>query len=274
MHSYRRFSLGTGGALPPAIKNIMFINGVVFMMQLINPSLNRTLLNLFALTPYDLIFEFKIWQIVTYMFLHGGFMHVFFNMFILWMFGAELEREWGTREFLKYYFITGIGAGLTVVLVSNASTIGASGAVYGIMIAFAMRYPDAMMIFPFPMKVKYYMGFLFLFSLLMTMGSAGDGIAHGAHLGGMVVGLIYLKYPYILSKIKSSVPDLTKSARKSSHLKYTNGGEDKTAYYRGKIDDLLDKINRVGYLNLTDEEKKLLEEGSKYLREHDKENYN
>jgi len=157
MVSYRRFDFNSGSALPPAIKNIMFINGIVFMMQLINPTLNATLLNIFALSPYGFLFEFKIWQIVTYMFLHGGFMHVFFNMFILWMFGAELEREWGTREFLKYYFITGIGAGLTVLLVSNASTIGASGAVYGIMIAFALRFPDAMIIFPFPMKVKYYM---------------------------------------------------------------------------------------------------------------------
>lgn len=278
MYQYRRFGLGPGGALPPAIKNIMFINGVIFLMQLLNPGLANALFYWFALNPYRFVFEFQIWQIVTYMFLHGGFMHVFFNMFILWMFGAELEREWGTRAFLKYYFITGIGAGLTVVLVSSASTIGASGAVYGIMIAFALRYPDAMIIFPFPVKVKYYMGFLLLFSLFATMGPNMDGIAHGAHLGGMLVGLIYLKYPLIFSKIKSllSRTNYSNVLRKntSSKMHYTEGGEDKTAYYRRKIDELLDKINRVGYLNLTDEEKKLLEEGSKYLREHDKNEYN
>lgn len=278
MYSYRKFSPGGPGLLPPAIKNIMFINGVVFLMQTINPGLENFLFNTFALSAGDLLFNFKIWQLVTYMFLHGNFMHVFFNMFILWMFGAELEREWGTRQFLKYYFITGIGAGITVILVSPFPTIGASGAVYGIMIAFAIRFPDAMIIFPFPAKVKYYVGFYFLFSLFMTMTSARDGIAHGAHLGGMVIGLIYLKYPYLASKIKRLLSSMDQSKGSSgknySNLRYSDNDENKTEYYRRKIDDLLDKINRVGYLNLTDEEKKLLEEGSKYLREHDKENYN
>jgi membrane associated rhomboid family serine protease len=278
MYSYRRFSPGAPGLLPPAIKNIMYVNGVIFLMQMINPSLENLLFNLFALSQSDLIFQFKIWQLATYMFLHGNFMHIFFNMFILWMFGAELEREWGTRQFLKYYFICGIGAGITVILVSPFPTIGASGAVYGIMIAFAIRFPDAMIIFPFPAKVKYYVGFYFLFSLFMTMSSAQDGIAHGAHLGGMVVGLLYLKYPYISSKLKSLSSNMNRSRssgkKSASNMRFTSGGDDKTEYYRKKIDDLLDKINRVGYLNLTDEEKKLLEEGSKYLREHDKENYN
>lgn len=245
-------------------------------MQVLNQSLGDVIIRNFALIPGDVIYRFKIWQLVTYMFLHGGFMHVFFNMFVLWMFGSELEREWGTKEFVKYYFITGIGAGVINLLLSSAPTIGASGAVYGIMVAYALRYPDRMVYiyFLFPVKVKYLMAFLALVSFFSTFGSYGDGIAHAAHLGGIVIGFIYLKYWQIMYKIKKALGNVGSKSDSGSNLKYTKGGDDKTEYYRRVIDELLDKINRVGYLKLTEEEKKLLEEGSKYLREHDAENFN
>jgi membrane associated rhomboid family serine protease len=275
---YQRSSFGVGGGvLPPGIKNLLYANGIVFIMQFINPSLNMTLLNNFALNPFDVIYRFKIWQLVTYMFLHGGFWHIFFNMFILWMFGAELEREWGTREFLKYYFIGGIGAGLTVVLFSNASTIGASGAVYAVMLAYALRYPDRMLYiyFLFPVKVKYFMGFMVLLSFFSTIGPNTDGIAHAAHLGGIAVGYLYLRHGLVLYKLRQMLSGLSSSTGKRAkspgmkNMKYRPGGAGKAEYYRKAIDEILDKINRVGYLNLTDEEKKILEEGSAYLREHD-----
>lgn len=276
MNNYRSYSMGPFGGLPPAIKNIIFINAVIFLMQVINRSLGTVLIENFALIPGEVIYRFKIWQLATYMFLHGGFWHIFFNMFILWMFGSELEREWGTKEFLKYYFITGIGAGVINLLLSSAPTIGASGAIYGVMLAYALRYPDRLVYiyFLFPVKVKYLMAFLTLVAFFSTFGTYSDGIAHAAHLGGILVGFIYLKYWRIVYWIKNWFAALNLKKDQESHLKYTKGGDDKTEYYRQVIDELLDKINRVGYLNLTDEEKKLLEEGSKYLREHDADNYN
>jgi membrane associated rhomboid family serine protease len=273
--SYQRGGFGMGGQIPPGLKNLLFANGVVFIMQFLNYGLNNVLTDLFALHPVEVLHDFKIWQLVTYMFLHGGFWHVFFNMFVLWMLGMELEMEWGTKEFLKFYFICGVGAGLTNMLLAPASvTIGASGAVYGVMVAFALRYPDRpfYIYFLFPVKAKYLVGFLALVSLFSAFGTGGDGIAHAAHLGGMVVGFIYLKYWDQFYKLKTIFKG---GSQKKSHLKYTSQADDeKTEYYRQKIDELLDKINRVGYLNLTDEEKELLEEGSRYLREHDKSDLN
>ena len=276
MNINKSYSFGPLGGIPPAIKNIIFINVVIFLMQSLNQSLGILIEQNFALRPYDIIYNFKIWQLVTYLFLHGGFWHIFFNMFVLWMFGSELEREWGTKEFIKYYFITGIGAGVLNLLLSNAPTIGASGAVYGVMLAYALRYPDRLVYiyFLFPVKVKYMMAFLVLVSFFSTFGSSGDGIAHAAHLGGIVVGFVYLKYWVLLYKIKRILPNISFGKKNDSNMKYTKGGDNKTEYYRRVIDELLDKINRVGYLNLTDEEKKVLEEGSKYLREHDAENFN
>ena len=274
MYDYRRtYRIGPMGALPPAVKNLIIANVIVFLMEFMNRGLAEALINNFALNPYDVIYHFKIWQLVTYMFLHDpyGIMHILFNMLFLWMFGVELEYEWGTKEFLKYYFITGIGAGITNLLLSGATTIGASGAVYGIMLAYALRYPDRYIYiyFLFPVKIKYFMAFLFLVQFFSTFNPYSDGIAHAAHLGGIVVGFAYLKYWHLFYKLKTNFSSLFRGTKSGSRFKYTKGGDDKTEYYRQVIDELLDKINRVGYLNLTDEEKKLLEEGSKYLREHD-----
>jgi len=278
MSRYNSFRFGGGGLIPPAVKNLMLANGVIYLMLMINGSLRDILLINFALSPDAVIYQFKIWQLVTYLFLHSPVQitHILFNMFFLWMFGAELEREWGTKEFLKYYFITGIGAGLLNIIMSGSPTIGASGAVYGVMLAYALRYPDReiYIYFLFPVKMKYFIGFMTLISFFSTIGPYNDGVAHAAHLGGIVIGFIYLKYWYLFYRLKSSFTKYISKKPSGENLKYTKGGKDKTEYYRRVIDELLDKINRVGYLKLTDEEKRILEEGSKYLREHDKENYN
>ncbi|MBN2424303.1 MAG: rhomboid family intramembrane serine protease [Calditrichaceae bacterium] len=265
--------------LPPGIKNLLYANGAVFLLLFLNQTIGDYVFRLCAFSPQAVISSFAIWQFVTYMFLHGGFGHIFFNMFALWMFGADLERDWGTKEFLKYYFITGIGAALFYLIImgtSAGSMVGASGAVYGILIAFALRFPDReLIIFPIfvPIKAKYFVLIFGGLAFLLTFGSDGsDNIAHAAHLGGMVVGYIYLKFWYQFFKLKSGLKNIFGKKPKND-LKYTKGGSDKTEYYRRVIDELLDKINRVGYLNLTEEEKKLLEEGSKYLREHNNNNY-
>ncbi len=277
--SYYRFR--SSRMLPPAVKNLMFANGIIWIIMALNVSLRYFMLDQFALNRFDVLHNFKVWQLFTYMFLHdpGGIMHIFFNMLFLWMFGAELENEWGTREFLKYYFITGVGAGVLNIILSPSPTIGASGAVYGIMLAYALRYPDryVYIYFLFPVKIKYFMAFLAFVSFFSTFGSYGDGIAHAAHLGGIIIGYVYLKYWYLFYKIKNMFQSVD-LPKKKARFRYTPGGrrgseEEKVEYYRKVIDELLDKINRVGYLNLTEEEKKLLEEGSNYLREHDKENY-
>ena len=281
MYGKRSFRLGPAGLLPSGIKNIIIANVIVYIMIYFNQGMAQFLIENFALSAGDVIYRFKIWQLATYMFLHDPFsiMHILFNMIYLWMFGVELEREWGTREFVKFYFITGIGAGILNILLSGAPTIGASGAIYGIMLAYALRFPDRKIYiyFLFPVKMKYFIGFLILIQFFSTFGAYSDGVAHAAHLGGALVGFVYLKYWHLFYRVRSGFSDIVKGTKKvSSDMHYTSGGAkgDKTEYYRKVIDDLLDKINRVGYLNLTDAEKKLLEEGSKFLRENENNNIN
>jgi len=274
MYDYNRnFRIGPIGGLPPAVKNLIIANVVVWLMEVINGGMANVLIRNFALNPADIIYHFKVWQLVTYMFLHdpSGIMHILFNMIFLWMFGVELEYEWGTRQFLKYYFITGIGAGIFNIILSPAITLGASGAIYGIMLAYALRYPDRLIYiyFLFPVKIKYFMGFLILLQFFSTFGAYSDGVAHAAHLGGVIVGYVYLKYWHVFFKLKNSFKGFSGNIKSGKGFKYTKGGDDKTEYYRQVIDELLDKINRVGYLNLTEEEKQLLDEGSRYLRDHE-----
>jgi rhomboid family protein len=189
------------GMMTPGVKNLLFANIAVFLLQFLAPALNETLVRLFGLIPLLAFNHFFIWQFVTYMFLHGGFSHIFFNMFALWMFGVELERTWGTKEFIKFYFLTGIAAGLCTALFSWGSiipTIGASGAIYGILAAYALFFPDryVYMYFLFPIKMKYLALILGALEFFSAYNQAQTGIAHAAHLGGMVVGYFYLRYKY------------------------------------------------------------------------------
>jgi membrane associated rhomboid family serine protease len=148
---------------------------------------------------------FAVWQLVTYMFLHnpGDFQHILWNMLGLWMFGKDLEVMWGTRRFLQYYFLCGIGAGICVLLASAlfgspaSRTIGSSGAVYGLLLAFGVLFPDAQIIFLiFPIKAKYAVIITGAITFMLTFGATGDGVSHVAHLGGMAIGFLYLKSKY------------------------------------------------------------------------------
>jgi membrane associated rhomboid family serine protease len=152
----------------------------------------------FALVP-TLVQYGEIWRLFTYQFLHAGVLHLALNMFMLWMFGSELAPRWGTRFFLRYYFLCGVGGGLAFTLVRFGTwdmSVGASGAIFGILIAYAMWYPNrqAYILFFGPFRVRYVVGFLILLDLAQAMQSSRTGIAHAAHLGGAGVGYAYLRW--------------------------------------------------------------------------------
>lgn len=185
---------------PDGVKWLLIVNTVVFVLKsLLDPTFGADI-RVLELAPVAVVFHFAIWQLVTYLFLHGGIWHLVFNMLTLWMFGTPLEQSWGTRRFLKYYFICGVGAGLCDVALNAAignwstSTIGASGAIYGLLLAFGVCFPDqtVLMGFLFPIKAKYMVMIYAAIELWMSLG-VNTGISNIAHLGGMAVGFVYLK---------------------------------------------------------------------------------
>jgi rhomboid family protein len=194
------FSFGPG-PISTAIKALIAANAVMFIAALLAPALTPLL----GLVPVAVIQQFRIWQLATYMFMHGGVFHILFNMLALWMFGAELERIWGTRYFLKFYFVTGIGAGALTVLFSllpfgfaeqvhYSVVIGASGAIYGLLLAYALYFPDRpiYMYFLFPIPAKVFVAIIGAIELLSSMSNAG-GVANATHLGGLIVAYAFLK---------------------------------------------------------------------------------
>ena len=188
--------------MTPAIKALMVANVAAFLVTSIAPSVTLLL----GLRPADVVEGLRLWQPVTYMFLHGGIFHILFNMLALWMFGVELERMWGSRYFTKFYFVAGGGAALTTLLLSftplavadqlyYSLTIGASGAVYGVLLAYALYFPHRpiYLYFVFPIPAKYFVLIIGAISLFSSMGGPGGGIAHTTHLGGLVAAWLYLK---------------------------------------------------------------------------------
>lgn len=194
------------GAFPPVVQSLLIGNCVIFLLQLLGSG--DQLLVSFALWPLGTppgAPEFELWQLVTYSFLHGGLMHLFFNMFVLWMFGTAMEYTWGSRRFLFYYLFCVVGAGLAQLVVVSGSmgpgniypTIGASGGVFGILLAFGMRYPNQyilLLIPPIPMKAKYFVLLIGGVTLFFGMTGTQGGVAHFAHLGGMVAGFVLFQY--------------------------------------------------------------------------------
>ena len=195
-----------GPSITPAVKMLIWANVGVFVAGVVIPPLGGLLIDLFGLRPQAVLGGLRIWQPFTYLFLHGGFTHILFNMLALWMFGSELERLWGTRYFLQYYLVTGGGAGVAMLVASLipsvfgeamyvTPTIGASGAVYGVLMAFAIYYPTRplyMFPFPIPIQAKYFVMIIGGFVLFASINDTG-GVAHMAHIGGPVVGYVYLK---------------------------------------------------------------------------------
>jgi membrane associated rhomboid family serine protease len=198
------YAFGPGPATP-AIKLLIIANVAAFLSLFVVPNKANVLIDLFGLQPQAVFEGFAFWQLVTYMFLHGGIGHLLINMLSLWMFGTELERMWGTRFFTKYYFVTGIGAGLTTLLwaigplpfadqMYATAVIGASGAVYGILLAYGMNFPHRIIyLIVFPVQAKYFVMIVGAIAFLSSVGSSGGGISHTAHLGGFLAGYLYLK---------------------------------------------------------------------------------
>ncbi len=194
------FSFGPG-PVSPALKALIGANVALFLAQIFSPVLTDAL----GLRPVFVLRELWVWQLVTYMFLHGGIFHILFNMLALWMFGAELEAIWGTRYFLKFYFVTGIGAGALTVLFSllpfafaqqlqHAIIIGASGAIYGLLLAYALYFPDRpiYMYFVFPIPAKIFVAIMGAIAFVSSLGETG-GVANATHLGGLLVAYLFLK---------------------------------------------------------------------------------
>jgi len=257
---------------PPAVKWLLIVNVALFLGPRVLQFNLYTFHQLFGLVPARVFGNLFIWQPITYMFLHGGTWHILINMFILWMFGVELERTWGSKEFLKFYFIAGIGAGLVNVLFSVFSRatwyipiIGASGAIYGVLVAYAILFPNRLVYvyFLIPVKVKYLVIFLVVIEFLSTYRS--DGVAHFAHLGGALFGYLYLRYNLRWKLRKWSVSDLVQRLREERMEKKREEGDKMME----EVDSILDKINEVGYENLTRREKKILDKASDKLSDSD-----
>ena len=184
------------GSIPPITKNLLIINVLCFFASIAFASHGIDFDELFGL-HFFLASHFRPWQLFTYMFMHANWSHILFNMFALWMFGYVLENYWGSRRFLFYYIICGIGAGLCNLLVPGwGITVGASGAVYGILLAFGMMFPNEQIYFYFliPIKAKWFVIIFAAIELFEGIFYTNSGIAHFAHLGGMIFGLILILY--------------------------------------------------------------------------------
>lgn len=191
-----RFSI-----FPPGIKYLLIANGIIFLITKSMFTGQWTPIGEFVATHFALWSfgdGFAPWQLVTYMFLHADLSHIFFNLFALWIFGQAIENLWGTKRFIVYYFLTGIGAALVHMLVGGyfTYTIGASGAVYGILLAFGMMFPNQYIILlfpPIPIKAKYFVAIYGGIELFSGLARTDSGVAHFAHLGGLLVGFILIK---------------------------------------------------------------------------------
>jgi len=311
--------------MPPVTKNLLIINVLFFAARWVAalPAYGIDLDDVLGL-HFFLASHFYFYQIFTYMFMHGSFSHLFFNMFAVWMFGRIMENTMGSKRFLFYYLTCGLGAGLMQELVQFANywieglnayelvslngvniemgeflnrwtTVGASGAVYGILLSFGMTFPnERLFIFPLPVPIraKYFVVGYAVIELLSAFGRPGDGVAHFAHLGGMLVGLLLLLYwrngggshnrgnrnYYDRDYYDKGSGGFNfrrwfskKFTRKNPDIKVTYGGkyEQDFSYRQRKQEEeeelnrILDKVKKSGYTNLTDEEKRRLFDISK-----------
>ncbi len=203
---------------PAGLKWLLLVNTGVFVLDYILRTSRASLfLHNFALVPAQVVQTFAVWQLVTYLFLHSNIGHILWNMLGLWMFGAPLERLWGTPKFLRFYFICGISAGLTVILLAyifggiDIATVGSSGAIYGILMAYALIFPDQTILFGFliPMKSKYFVmiigAIVFLQSYTATVGGQPNGVAVVAHLGGLLAGYLLLRGGRLRAQVRQPV---------------------------------------------------------------------
>lgn len=273
---------------PPVIKALLLSNAGIHIALGLLGAIGLSGLDRFIgeyVPLYPLGDGFYPWQLVTYMFMHGGFMHLLFNMIALWMFGMELENIWGAKKFLTYYLLCGVGAGLSNLLIAPlftdvGPTVGASGAIYGILIAFGMMFPERP-IFVYlilPIRAKFFVLIYVLLEVYFGVTGTADGVAHFAHLGGAAVGCIYIlidqrRVPWqgAIDRLRSrmKIVDPTSVSRNSdsgvTDAKYHDIRNRDDMANQQRIDDILDKISQRGYQSLSEEEKRILFEASKKL---------
>lgn len=269
------FSFGFG--LTPWVKNLIIANVAVFIVDYM---MQGRLGVYMAFVPGRVLYE--PWTLITYMFAHGGFWHLFLNMIVLFFFGPPLEQRWGSSEFFKYYFICGLGgAALSFVFAPMSPIIGASAAVYGVMLAFALNWPDSPIYIwgILPVKAKYLVMFMAAVSIMSMFGSGrGDNIAHAAHLGGFAAGFVYLR----LGSPGGGLGGLRRMMNRRK-LKVVSQQEPRAATGRtppatrrrgsseeekllDELDRVLEKISTQGMSSLTPQERKLLDEVSRRYR--------
>jgi len=263
---------GFGPPLAQTIKVLLAANITVFVIQFMLDGVGARhwFDQFFGLVPSKAVMKLHVWQFASYMFLHGDFWHLFWNMFILWMFGSELASLWGRRGFLQYYFVAGIGAGLVYFLLmpliesasANIPLIGASGACFGLLMAYGMLFPDrkVMLWLIIPIKVKWFVLGIGLFELMSIWQT--DSVGHLAHLGGLLFGFIYLKGG------KRWVDGLLSSRRKRKAGSRFRVVDDQKpgngqSVGRDKVDQILEKISREGLDSLTPEERDILRRASR-----------
>jgi membrane associated rhomboid family serine protease len=200
MPRYRDVQVSFGPPLTWAVRQLMIVTAAIFLLTYLPAVMFgwNFPFALFGLRPFDVTRRLFLWQPFTYLFLHAGFFHVIFNLFALWMFGSELERHWGSRRFLSYFFLTGVGAALfDVVLQPSAlsTTIGNSGAVYGILLAYGLIFPNRPIYLwlLIPVKAKWFVLIMGLIEFTSSFSNPGSQVSHIAHLGGMLVGFLYLR---------------------------------------------------------------------------------
>jgi membrane associated rhomboid family serine protease len=195
------------GPITPAVRAILIANVAVFLVTLVAP---KPVVTLLGLSPEAVLAHGRVWQLVTYAFVHSpvSFGHILFNMLAVWMFGIDLERRWGTVAFVQYYVITAIGAGICTILASFlpfpsaqasyvGTTIGASGAVYALLMAWALLFPHRQILFMFifPLSARIFVLIIGAIAFVSALGASGSGVSNVAHLGGLAAGWIYLKGP-------------------------------------------------------------------------------
>ena len=251
--------------IPSGVKLLVIINIIVFILTELSGQRNM-LFSSFGLVPNQVWTNFKVWQLFTYLFVHGGFLHIFFNMFVLWMFGKDLEIQWGKNEFLLFYFTCGIGAGLMTVLFSINSIVpivGASGAIYGLLVAYGFIYPNRMVYLYglFPLKVKYMVLGLGVIAFLASLSANQSNVSHITHLSGMIIGVLYIYFILNWKNIKMEYYRL----RLKNLKQKTSAQNDEEVLMKKKVDEILDKLNASGWDSLTEQEEKYLTQASKEL---------
>ena len=287
---YRPSPFGGFRFFPPVIKALLVSNVAIFLLAVLFERFSVGDVSLAAIINY--VFDlfplgkgFQVWQLFTYMFMHGGLMHLFFNMFALWMFGMDLENDWGSKKFLLYYLMCGLGAGVSNLLIGPffgpaAPTVGASGAIYGVLLAFGLMYPDRPIFvwFLVPIRARYFVLLYIALELYAGVTGSADGIAHFAHLGGAAVGLLFLMFDANRVPWRRWIEGWR--SRVARPYRYGEYGpqpqspvddahyddvEEGAEVSQERIDEILDKISKSGYQNLTEEEKRILFDASKKL---------